>query len=73
MRVPGLYSLSTEGTQHRMSQDPTLAGKGKDICSQPTNSELQMVAQLNSSQGSIFYHPDHPLVPLPIQLHVSPR
>ena len=69
-----MYSLSTEGTQHRMTQDPTVAGKGEGICTQPilANSEFQMAAQLGSSRGGIFHHPDCPLVPLPTLMHIPP-
>ena len=75
MRVPGFSSLSTEGTQHRMTQDPILAGKGGGICTQPVlaNSKLQTVAQLGSSQGGIFHHPDAPSGPTPILMHIPLR
>ena len=65
--------MPTEGTQHRMTQDPTLAGKAEGICTQPilANSKLQTVAQPSSSQGGIFHHPDCPLVPLPM-MHIPP-
>ena len=47
-------------------------GKGRSICTQPspTNCKLQRAAPLGTSQGGIFLHPEHPLVPVPIPLHI---